>query len=110
MASHPNSVRRQGLKNTLPGLRSNELLGVHKTIHKTIVLDFPGTLGPLPKATCDLHRQVMPQLAGHHHNLSPVMTFVRDEIAQNVTDVEGKVAPYIRRRAGNASPLITAEL
>ena len=95
-----------GLKNPLPALRSNELLGVNKTI----VLNFPGTLRPLPKATCDLRRQAIPQLAGKHHNLSPVMTFVRDEIAQNVTHVEGKVAPHIRRRAGNASPLITAEL
>ena len=71
--------------------RPNELLGVAKTI----VLDFPGTLRPLPKATRDFRRQLMPQLAGKHHDLSSVMTFVRDEIAQNVTNIEGKVAPHI---------------
>jgi hypothetical protein len=49
-------------------------------------------------------------LAAKHHNLAAVMTFVRDEISQNVTNVEQKVAPHLRRRAGNPSPVINAEL
>jgi len=51
----------------------------------------------------------MAHLAGKHHDLSPVMAFVGNEVAENVADVEGKVAPHIRRRGRNASPLITAE-
>jgi hypothetical protein len=38
------------------------------------------------------------------------MAFVRYEIAQNVTNVEGKIAPYISRRGGNASSVVAAEL
>lgn len=38
------------------------------------------------------------------------MAFVRDEIAENVPDVERQVAPDISPRGGNASPLITAKL
>jgi hypothetical protein len=64
-------------------------------VNEAIVLDFPSTLRPLPKATSDLQWKAMSQLAGEHHNLSPMMAFVRDEIAENVPNVEGKVAPYI---------------
>src|SRR5271170_3378828 len=38
------------------------------------------------------------------------MTFVRDEIAEDVTNIEGKVAPHISRGGGNASSVVTAEL
>ena len=85
---------------------ADDLLGVNTTI----VLDFPGTLRPVPKATRDLRRQPTPQLAGKHHNLSPVMAFVRDEITEQVPHVEGKIAPHISRRGGNASPVITTKL
>jgi hypothetical protein len=79
-------------------------------INKAIFLDFARTLRPLPKAAGDLHRQAMSQLAGQHHNLSSVMAFVRDEIAENVPNIKGKVAPNIGRAGRNGSPSITAEL
>ena len=65
-------------------------------VNKTMVLGFPGALRPLPKASSDLRRQAISQLTGKHHNLPPVVAFMRHEIAQNVTNVEGKVAPHIR--------------
>lgn len=47
----------------------------------------------MPEAAGDLRRLAMPQLAGEHDDLSAVMAFVGDEIAENVPDIEGQVSP-----------------
>src|SRR5258708_26765389 len=57
----------------------------------------------MAEAASDRARQAMSQLAGEHHDLPAVMTFVRDEIGKNVADVQGKVAPNVRRGDRNAA-------
>ena len=57
----------------------------------------------------------MPQLAGKHHNLSPVMTFVCDEIAQNVTTTTAiRMAHEYQlscaRATGCARPVVARQL
>ena len=64
----------------------------------------------MPEAAGDLHRQAVSQLAGEHHNLAPVMTFVGNEITKHVTNIQREIAPHVSRRSGNRAPLITAEL
>jgi hypothetical protein len=39
--------------------------------------------------------QTVAQLAGEHNDLPAMMTFMRDEICQDMADVERKVAPGI---------------
>ena len=68
-----------------------------------------GALRPLPKTTRNLNGQTMPELASEHDNLTAVMTFMRDEIGQDMPDVEGKVAPSIRRGDWDRAPSVTTE-
>src|SRR5580704_17149423 len=51
----------------------------------------------------------MPKLASEHDNLSAVMAFVGDEIAQNVGNVEREVARDVRLRIGNRASVVAAE-
>ena len=51
----------------------------------------------------------MPQLAGEQHDLSAVMAFMRDEIGQNVADVQGEVAPHVRRGVRNTAAGVAPE-
>ncbi|HZE64154.1 MAG TPA: hypothetical protein VE056_09750 [Pyrinomonadaceae bacterium] len=63
----------------------------------------------MPKTPRNLNGQTMAQLAGEHDNLPAMMTFMRDEIGQDVPDVERKVAPGIRRRGWDHAPSVTTE-
>ena len=46
-------------------------------------------------AAGDLWRQAMSQLTGDHHDLSAVMAFMRDEVAEDMTDIEREISPHI---------------
>jgi hypothetical protein len=51
----------------------------------------------------------MAQLLGEHHNLPAMMTFVRDEIAQDMAHVQRQIAPGVRRGDRDNAPSITTE-
>ena len=63
----------------------------------------------MPQAASDFDRQAMSHLPGEHDDLSAMMAFVGDKIAEDVSDIEGKVSPYIGRRGRDASALDTAK-
>ena len=71
--------------------------------NKFLVPGLPGALSKMPNTTADLSGQTMAQFAGEHDYLSAMVTFVRDEVGQNMRDVEGKVTPDIRGGGGNCS-------
>ena len=52
----------------------------------------------------------MPKGPGRQHDLSPVMCFVGDEIAEDVPDVQRKIAPPIGPGRRDIPTVITAEL
>jgi len=57
-------------------------------------------LRPLPQAIGDLPRQPVAQLASHHHDLPPVVTFMRHVVGQEVRDVgrrESRQAAAVRQ-------------
>ena len=64
----------------------------------------------MPKATRNLNGQAKPQLTRNHHNLSPVMALMGDEIAKNVPNVERKVAPGIGGGGRDSSTVLNAKL
>src|SRR5712692_8847916 len=51
----------------------------------------------------------MSQLAGEQHNLPAVMAFMRDEIGKKVADVQGEVAPNVRRGDRNTAAAVAPE-
>jgi hypothetical protein len=51
----------------------------------------------------------MSQLASEQHNLPAVMAFMRDEVCKNVADVQGKVAPNVRRGDRNTATGVATE-
>ena len=51
----------------------------------------------------------MTQLTREHHDLPAVMAFMRREVGKNVSDVQGEVAPHVRRRDRNAAAAVAAE-
>src|SRR6266404_6834627 len=57
----------------------------------------------MPEAAGGRDRQAMSQLAGEQHDLPAVMAFVRDEIGENVADVQREVAPGVRGGNRNAA-------
>ena len=73
------------------------------SLEQILVPGLPGALSKMPNTTADLSGQTMAQFAGEHDYLSAMVTFVRDEVGQNMRDVEGKVAPDIRGGGGNCS-------
>src|SRR5438270_4869855 len=66
-------------------------------------------LCPMPDAASDAGGQRMAKLAGGDDDLAAMMTFMRDEIRQNVSDVEWKIAPDIRARSWNLATMFTAK-
>ena len=57
-------------------------------------------LRPLPEPRGNITRQSMTELTCHHDDLAPVMTFMCDEVRQDVRNVQRQVAPDVclRRR------------
>lgn len=64
----------------------------------------------MPDPASNLNGQTMAQLASEHHDLSAMMTFVRDEIRQDMPHVERKIAPAVGRRYGNRAAVREPEL
>src|SRR6185295_17385958 len=62
---------------------------------------------PLPDAAGDLARQPVPELARQQQQLAPVVSLVRDEVAQEVLEVGREVLPD---RARNLAAARDAEL
>jgi len=52
----------------------------------------------------------MAEGAGDEHDLAAVMTLMRDEIAEDVPNIQGKVAPRVGPRGRDASAVLTTEL
>ncbi len=52
----------------------------------------------------------MAQLSGEHDDLTTMMTFVCDEICQDMADVEGKIAPGVRSGSGDRAAVVKTEL
>ena len=52
----------------------------------------------------------MAQLPGDYDNLAPMMSFMSDEIGQDMPDVKRKVAPGVRRTGGDRAASVTTEL
>jgi hypothetical protein len=70
---------------------------------------FLRTFRPLPETARDLGRQTIPQLARQHDDLAPMMAFVRNEIRKDVSNIERKIAPGIRRAGGDGAAVITPQ-
>ena len=51
----------------------------------------------------------MAQLSGEHDNLPAMMTFMSNEIRQDMPDVEGKVTPGVGRRDGDRTAPVKTE-
>src|SRR3989442_223628 len=75
----------------------------------TLASRFLRTLRPLPETGRDLGRQTIPQLARKHDDLAPMMAFVRNEIRKDVSNIERKIAPGIRRAGRDGAAVITPQ-
>ena len=51
----------------------------------------------------------MTELTRQHDNLSPVMSLVRDEIRENMRDIQRQVAPHVRFGPGDMASCSEAE-
>ena len=85
------SIQLIKLRNLLPPVRP---INVFRR-SRNLALRLSGAPRPLPEPTRNLSGQTISQLAGEHDNLPTMMTFMSDEIGQDMRDVEGKVAPGV---------------
>jgi len=67
------------------------------------------TLRKMPKTARNLNGQTIAQLPGEHDNLTAMMTFMSDEISQDMPNVEGKVTPGVRRGDGDLAASVKTE-
>lgn len=70
------------------GPKGDAVKQVHDSPPRLSTPHFPAAPRPLPEAAGNLDRQPESALTGDHHDLSPMMRFVCNEIGKNVSDVE----------------------
>jgi len=68
------------------------------------------TLRKLPQPTRNFNWQTITQFPGDHDNLPAMMAFMRDEIRQDMRDVEWKITPGVRRSRRDRAPVVQTEL
>src|SRR5215204_245144 len=64
---------------------------------------------PLPQAVRHRRGQTVPELSGHHDNLTAMMRFMPREVREHVTDIERQVPPGIRWRRWNPPTRVETE-
>src|SRR5262245_52096548 len=69
---------------------------------------FGAALHKVPQPVGDVCRQTMTGRASDHHDLAAVVRFVRDEVGEDVTDVELEVAPDIGRCGRNRAATVAS--
>ena len=65
---------------------------------------------PLPESAGNLDRQTMTELAGKHYDLPAMMAFMRDEVGQDMRNVQRQVAPDVGLRRRHMASIREAEL
>src|SRR5262245_35965179 len=69
---------------------------------------FGATLHKMPQPVGYVYRQAMTGRAGDHHDLPAVVRLVRDEVGEDVADVELEVAPDIGRCGRNRAAAVAS--
>ena len=60
---------------------------------------------PLPEAAPGSLREGNPELPGKQDQLPAMVALMRNEIRQDMPDIEGEIAPYIGGRRGDPAPV-----